>query len=84
MPFFTMIAASFPDRISARAWVPLDDNWNMLITMSGFLSRPAMEEERARAAKDFATSDRLRAELAALGVVVTDGPDGQTWRLAAG
>jgi cysteinyl-tRNA synthetase len=37
--------------------------------------------ERARAAKDFATSDRLRAELAALGVSVTDTADGQRWRV---
>jgi cysteinyl-tRNA synthetase len=36
--------------------------------------------ERARAAKDFATSDRLRGELAALGVSVTDTPEGQRWR----
>jgi cysteinyl-tRNA synthetase len=36
----------------------------------------------ARAGKDFATSDRLRGELAALGVAVTDTPDGQTWQLA--
>ena len=38
--------------------------------------------ERARAEKDFATADRLRAELAALGVHVTDGPDGQSWKVA--
>ena len=42
------------------------------------------QRERARAAKDFATSDRLRSELAALGVEVTDGPDGQVWRQAGG
>ncbi|HKV88223.1 MAG TPA: cysteine--tRNA ligase [Candidatus Dormibacteraeota bacterium] len=36
--------------------------------------------EKARAAKDFATSDRLRDELAALGVTVTDTPGGQSWR----
>ncbi len=36
--------------------------------------------EQARAAKDFVTSDRLRTELAGLGVQVTDSPDGQTWR----
>ena len=36
--------------------------------------------ERARAAKDFATSDRLRGELAALGVAVTDTAEGQRWR----
>ena len=35
--------------------------------------------EAARAAKDFAASDRLRGELAALGVAVKDTPDGQQW-----
>jgi cysteinyl-tRNA synthetase len=35
--------------------------------------------EQARAAKDFATSDRLRHELAAVGVAVTDTPGGQRW-----
>jgi len=35
----------------------------------------------ARAAKDFAASDRLRDELAKLGVVVEDGREGQRWRL---
>ena len=33
----------------------------------------------ARAAKDFAASDRLRDELSALGVAVVDTKDGQTW-----
>jgi len=39
----------------------------------------ALLEERAaaRAARDFATSDRLRDELAALGVEVHDTPNGQ-------
>jgi cysteinyl-tRNA synthetase len=36
----------------------------------------------ARAAKDFSTSDRLRDELAALGVAVTDTAEGQKWRSA--
>jgi cysteinyl-tRNA synthetase len=35
--------------------------------------------EKAREAKDFATSDRLRKELAMLGVRVTDTPNGQRW-----
>ena len=35
----------------------------------------------AREARDFATSDRLRDELAALGVVVEDGREGQRWRI---
>jgi cysteinyl-tRNA synthetase len=34
---------------------------------------------QARAAKDWAASDRLRKELAALGVAVTDTPAGQRW-----
>jgi len=36
--------------------------------------------EKARAAKDFATADRLRGALAALGVAVTDTAEGQRWR----
>jgi cysteinyl-tRNA synthetase len=39
-----------------------------------------VSRERARAAKDFATSDRLREELAVLGVAVTDTAEGQRWR----
>jgi cysteinyl-tRNA synthetase len=35
--------------------------------------------EKARIAKDFATSDRLRRELAAMGVTVTDTASGQRW-----
>jgi cysteinyl-tRNA synthetase len=34
---------------------------------------------KARAAKDFVASDRLREELAAIGVAVTDTPGGQRW-----
>jgi cysteinyl-tRNA synthetase len=36
----------------------------------------------ARQAKDWATADKIRDELNALNVVVMDGPDGATWRLA--
>ncbi len=39
--------------------------------------------EHARAAKDFAASDRLRAQLAAMGVAVTDTPSGQQWKVVA-
>ena len=37
----------------------------------------------ARATRDFASSDRLRDELAALGVAVEDTRDGQRWRVTA-
>lgn len=37
----------------------------------------------ARDRKDFAASDRLRAELADIGVAVTDTADGQTWTVTS-
>jgi cysteinyl-tRNA synthetase len=36
----------------------------------------------ARKAKDFAESDRIRDELAAMGVVLKDSKDGTTWQIA--
>jgi cysteinyl-tRNA synthetase len=40
--------------------------------------------EAARAARDFAASDRLRDELAGLGIVVEDTRDGQRWKRLEG
>ena len=37
---------------------------------------------RARKAKNFAESDRIRDELLAMGVVLKDSKDGTTWELA--
>jgi phthalate 4,5-dioxygenase oxygenase subunit len=56
LPFFTMIAASQPDRVHMRAWVPLDDDYHMLISVGGILSRPATEQERQQAANTFASA----------------------------
>jgi cysteinyl-tRNA synthetase len=39
------------------------------------------QREAARAGRDWAASDRLRDELAALGVAVEDTRDGQRWRI---
>ena len=38
------------------------------------------ERQAARDAKDFATSDRIRDELAAEGIELVDTPTGPTWR----
>jgi cysteinyl-tRNA synthetase len=40
--------------------------------------------EKARGAKDFALSDRLRQELAAMNVAVTDTSEGQRWKVLPG
>jgi cysteinyl-tRNA synthetase len=39
------------------------------------------ERENARYAKDWVRADEIRDELAEMGVVVEDGPDGATWRI---
>jgi cysteinyl-tRNA synthetase len=36
----------------------------------------------ARRSKNFAESDRIRDELAAMGVVLKDSKDGTTWEIA--
>jgi cysteinyl-tRNA synthetase len=36
----------------------------------------------ARKAKDFKKADEIRDELASMGVVIKDGPQGTTWELA--
>jgi len=40
------------------------------------------EREGARESSDWARADEIRDELDSRGVVVEDGPDGPTWRLA--
>lgn len=58
-----------------------------LAILPAAIALPAGAEEllaarvAARASRDFAASDRLRDELAALGVLVEDSRDGQRWRI---
>ena len=37
------------------------------------------ERNDARAARDWATSDRIRDELREMGIALKDGPEGTTW-----
>ena len=48
------------------------------------LNRPLLEQRAvAKANKDWATSDRIRNELTALGFEIKDTKDGATWKLNA-
>lgn len=48
-------------------------------------ARPRLAaRQAARAARDWTTADRLRDELAAIGVAVTDTAEGQAWTLRSG
>ena len=46
------------------------------------IDRLLEQRTQARAAKDFAEADRIRDQLAGMGVVIEDSPDGPQWRLA--
>jgi phenylpropionate dioxygenase-like ring-hydroxylating dioxygenase large terminal subunit len=55
LPFYSMIAASDPHIVSARAWVPLDDHYNLQVVMRARLDRPVTEEEARQVRDPFAS-----------------------------
>ena len=54
LPIFSMIAASDPQLVTLRAWVPLDDHHNLQIYLRARLDRPVTDEERAQSRDPFA------------------------------
>jgi len=59
-------------------------DWDAIDKSIGFERLNELIEKRlgARAAKDFKESDRIRDELAAMGVILKDSKDGTTWEVA--
>ncbi len=49
---------------------------------AGWIEGLLEQRRAARAARDFATSDRIRDELAARGIVIEDGAGGTRWKVA--
>ena len=49
--------------------------------LDGLISLALEQRQAARARKDFATSDAIRDQLAALGVAIEDGPTGTRWSI---
>ncbi len=54
LPLFSMIAASDPNIVSARAWVPPDDHHNLQFVMRARLDRPVTDAERKQVTDPFA------------------------------
>ena len=52
-----------------------------LDTLSGIMDLVMEARHSARARRDFSRSDEIRDKLAALGIILEDGPDGSHWKL---
>ena len=50
-------------------------------TIDGLIGMVLEQRKAAKAAKDWATSDRIRDDLKALGIQIKDGKDGTEWTL---
>jgi cysteinyl-tRNA synthetase len=59
-------------------WTPPGDDALTAAQIEALLA----DRAAARKAKDFKTSDRIRDDLAAQGIIIEDGPSGATWRRA--
>ena len=50
--------------------------------IDGLISLALQQREAARARKDFAASDAIRDQIAALGIVIEDTPQGPRWTVS--
>jgi cysteinyl-tRNA synthetase len=61
-----------------EAWASLRQKSHNLVDTSE-IELLIEQRNQARANKDFAKSDELRDQLASMGVIIKDGPDGTSW-----
>ena len=87
-----LVAELIHSDVSARAKAMLLRSWDSVLGLDLDRGTPEVSlpegaaalleaRDKARATKDFVTSDRLRDELAAVGVSITDTTGGQRWRV---
>jgi cysteinyl-tRNA synthetase len=74
---FFEVSSQIEKAVTAGDTVAIAANKARLIQVEDLLAKRLA----ARAAKDWAAADAIRAEIDALGVVVMDGPSGATWRM---
>ena len=67
--------------IDPHAWVGTDDDGAADAALGVLVQRMLDDRARAREAKDFAASDRIRDQLSAAGIAIEDTPDGPVWSL---
>jgi cysteinyl-tRNA synthetase len=77
----SMLAVLGTDPFDAQ-WATGGSDQNLLTATNALVNGLLEQRVAARAARDFATSDRIRDQLAAAGFVVQDSRDGATWSLA--
>jgi len=66
---------------AATEWASEDSSDAATAALDALIAAQLQARADARAAKDFAASDRIRDELAAAGVVIEDTPQGAKWSL---
>jgi len=90
-------AMALVSELTRSALAPTDKasllhGWDRVLGLDLDRSAPSLElperaselleaRARARAAKDFARADQIRDDLAAVGVIITDTPEGQRWKV---